>query len=112
MNQSTRKTLTFAVAIASFALLTGNAFADTTWQKDHPRRTEVNARLNNQDRRIHQDVKDGDMSRSQAAALHQDDRQIRTEERDMASQNGSHITKGEQNVLNQQENAVGKQIGY
>ena len=29
----------------------------------------------------------------------------------MASQNSGHITKSEQNVLNQQENAVSKQIG-
>ena len=29
----------------------------------------------------------------------------------MASQNGGHITKSEQNVLNQKENAVSKQIG-
>jgi len=48
---------------------------------------------------------------AQAAALHKDDRQIRQEERDMASQNGGHITKQEQRTLNQQENAVSKQIG-
>ena len=47
----------------------------------------------------------------QAAALHKDDRQIRKEERLMASQNGSHITKQEQKTLNQQENAVSTQIG-
>ena len=47
----------------------------------------------------------------QAAALHKEDHQIRTEERLMASQNGSHITKLEQKTLNQQENAVSKQIG-
>ena len=29
----------------------------------------------------------------------------------MASQNGGHITKREQKTLNQQENAVSKQIG-
>jgi hypothetical protein len=29
----------------------------------------------------------------------------------MASQNGGHITKSEQKVLNQQENQVSKQIG-
>jgi hypothetical protein len=38
-------------------------------------------------------------------------RQIRQEERAMASQNGTHITKSEQEVLNQQENAVSKNIG-
>jgi hypothetical protein len=29
----------------------------------------------------------------------------------MASQNGGHITKPQQQILNQQENAVSKQIG-
>ena len=85
--------------------------ADTAWQKAHPRREQVNARLANQNRRIHQEVKEGDLSKAQAASLHKDDRQIRSEERAMASQNGGHITKAEQKVLNQQENAVSKQIG-
>jgi hypothetical protein len=56
-------------------------------------------------------VKNGTLTRSQAAALHKEDHQIRQEERDMASQNGGHITKQEQRTLNQQENALSKQIG-
>jgi len=71
----------------------------------------VNDRLENQNRRINQERKEGELTKAQAAKLHKDDRQIRQEERDMASQNGGHITKSEQNVLNQQENAVSKQIG-
>jgi hypothetical protein len=35
---------------------------------------------------------------------------VRQEERDMASQNGGHITKGEDRVLNKQENAISNQI--
>jgi len=91
--------------------LRGNGHADTPWQKEHPRRAEVNHRLNNQNTRIHTEVKNGRLTKAQGAALHQDDHQIRTEERDMASQNGSHITKQEQGVLNQQENGVSQQIG-
>ena len=98
-------------AIASALLgLAGSASAETQWQKNHPRRTQVNHRLNNQNRRIHQDVKNGTLTKGQAAQLHQDDHQIRQEERDMASQNGGHITKSEQRTLNQQENAVSTQI--
>jgi hypothetical protein len=110
MFNSVRKPLTFAATIISLAALVGTASAETTWQKNHPRRTQVNSRLNNQNRRIHQDVKDGTLSKGQAAALHNEDHQIRQEERDMASQNGGHITKGEQKVLNQQENGVSNQI--
>jgi len=88
----------------------GSAAAETTWQKNHPRSTQVNSRLANQNIRIHQDVKNGTLSTAQAAALHKDDHQIRQQERDMARQNGSHITKSEQKVLNQQENGISKDI--
>ena len=84
---------------------------NTNWQKDHPRRAEVNQRLNNQDKRINRERKEGEITKAQAQKLHKEDRQIRREERSMASQNGGHITKQEQKTLNQQENAVSKQIG-
>jgi hypothetical protein len=76
----------------------------------HPRRAEVNGRLNNQDRRINQEYRAGDISRSQANQLHHEDNQIAQEERDMVSQDSGHITRSEQTALNQQENAVSRQI--
>jgi len=101
-----------AAALAGvFALgLAGSAMAETQWQKDHPRRTQVNNRLKNQNKRIQHKVADGQMTKAQAATLHREDRQIRQEERDMASQDGGHITKQEQRTLNQQENQVSRQI--
>ena len=109
------KTISSLIAMAgAFAILATSSsavFAATQWQKDHPRRTQVNKRLNNQNKRINQEVKNGEISKGQAAKLHKEDRQIRQEERSMASQNGGHITKQEQRTLNQQENAVSKQIG-
>jgi Spy/CpxP family protein refolding chaperone len=110
MLKSNRIVLT-AAAVMSLACFTGTAMAATTWQKTHPRRAEVNHRLANQNRRIHEEVREGDLTRAQAATLHKDDRQIRREERAMASQNGGHITRLEQKTLNQQENAVSRQIG-
>jgi hypothetical protein len=111
MLKSIRIVLT--VAAASFALsgLATNAMADTKWQKDHPRREQVNNRLNNQNKRIHQEVKEGELSKGQAAKLHREDHSIRKEERTMASTDHGHITKTEQKALNQQENQVSKQIG-
>ncbi|KVH37537.1 hypothetical protein [Burkholderia cepacia] len=100
-----------AIAATLLSVLTGTAFADTPWQQAHPRREAVNQRLANQNRRIHHEVKEGEMSHAQAARLHRDDRKIRREERDMAAQDHSHITKSEKHVLNQQENAVSHQIG-
>jgi hypothetical protein len=101
-----------AALVSVFALgIAGNAMADTQWQKNHPRREQVNGRLNNQNQRIHNQVKEGELTKSQAASLHKQDHQIRQEERLMASQNGGHLTKQEQKTLNQQENQLSKQIG-
>jgi Spy/CpxP family protein refolding chaperone len=110
MSFSLKRSLILASALAVLTAVAGTASADTTWQKNHPRREQVNHRLNNQDKRIHNDVKNGTLTKGQAAALHKDDHQVRQEERDMASQNGGHITKGEQKVLNQQENGISQQI--
>jgi hypothetical protein len=89
---------------------TANVFAESNWAKEHPRRKEVNNRLNNQNRRINKKVSEGKMSKGEAKKLHQEDRNIRQEERDMAKQNGGHITKQEQAALNQQENKNSREI--
>lgn len=83
---------------------------DGSFAKNHPRRSEVNHRLNNQYHRIHNKVKDGEISRRVAHHLHQRDQQIRKEERRMASRHDGHITKREQNRLNRQENHVSRKI--
>src|SRR5271169_662401 len=105
-------TASAAAMAAAFATTTAtSAMAEGKWAQNHPRRAEVNARLNNQNNRINKELKEGEINKSQAKALHTEDHQIRQEERDMAGQNGGHITKAEQGVLNQQENKVSKQIG-
>ena len=76
----------------------------------HPRRAQVNLRLARQNYRIDKKVDEGKMSNAEASKLHKEDHQIRQEEKDMASQDGGHITKQEQKVLNQQEDKVSKQI--
>jgi hypothetical protein len=81
------------------------------WAQNHPRRAEVNGRLANQNRRIHQERREGEINGRQAAQLHRQDHQIRHEERQMAGQNGGHITRGEQQQLNRQENQVSREIG-
>jgi hypothetical protein len=111
MIKSVRTILTAAAATVALAGFAATASAETQWQKDHPRRAEVNARLKNQDKRINKEVKEGEITKGQAAQLHKEDHAIRKEERAMASTNGGHITKAEQKALNQQENQVSKQIG-
>ena len=107
--------MTRTIALTAAALVcvgtTTGVMADTQWQKNHPRREQVNHRLARQNVRIHNEVKEGELTHAQAANLHHEDRQIRGEERAMASQDGGHITKAEQGVLNAQENGVSRQIG-
>ncbi|GAC1414879.1 MAG: hypothetical protein NVSMB6_17120 [Burkholderiaceae bacterium] len=107
-----RKAFALTALVVMCAGVTGSTFAaDTKWEKNHPRREQVNNRLENQHDRIAKEVKEGEMSKASAARLTAKDRKIRQEERLMASQHGGHLTKGEQAVLNRQENAVSKQIG-
>ena len=111
MRQITRNTI-IALTALFFGSVAINSFAEEgKFDKNHPRRAQVNKRLNNQNKRIHKEVKEGEISKGQAANMHKEDRQIRQEERGMASQNGGHITKQEQKTLNQQENGVSQQIG-
>jgi hypothetical protein len=103
-----------AIFVMSFALVGSTvsaAFAETQWERNHPRRDQVNDRLANQNRRINHELKEGEITKQQANQLHRDDRAIRREERTMAKFNGGHITKDEQKTLNQQESAVSRQIG-
>ncbi len=112
MFKSVRKVVTIAAAALTLSgIATGVLADDTQWQKDHPRREQVNNRLGNQNQRIKQERKEGEISKAQAQKLHSEDHAIRQEERTMASTNGGHITKAEQKSLNQQENQVSKQIG-
>ncbi len=106
-----RTSLALALVAFSAASFTVGAMAETPWQRAHPRRAEVNARLDHQNRRIHNEVKSGEISSGQAATLHKEDRQIRREEQAMARQDGGHITKLDQRALKQQENGVSAQIG-
>lgn len=111
MLKSTRKYLTVAAVVLSISGFATASFAETAWQKTHPRRTEVNHRLANQNRRIHQERKEGEINGKQASRLHRADHTIRREERAMARTNGGHLTKAEQRALNQQENQVSRRIG-
>jgi len=99
------------IVTASLILVGTSAFAETSWERNHPRRDQVNDRLAHQSRRINHELREGEISPDQARRLHREDRAIRREERTMARFDGGHITRTEQRALNQQENAVSRQIG-
>ena len=85
--------------------------SESQWDKNHPRREEVNQRLASQNQRIHKEVREGEISHAQAAGCIGKIIRSAGEERVMASHDGGHITRADQRALNQQENAVSRQIG-
>jgi hypothetical protein len=87
-----------------------SASAETNWQDHHPRRVEVNHRLENQDRRIDREYREGKISFRQARFEHAEDRRIARQERFDARFDRSHITRGEDQRLNHEENRVNQQI--
>jgi hypothetical protein len=109
MNSRLYSSIALVAAVVGFS--TFSYAENSKWEQNHPRRAQVNERLENQNRRITNEVKSGEINKSQAQALRQNDKNIRQEERDMASQNGGHITKTEQSALNQQLNQNSAAIG-
>ena len=105
------KAVVFAIASVVMGGMVTTSFAETQWERNHPRRDQVNDRLSNQNRRINNELKEGEINKRQANQLHREDRAIRQEERTMSKFNNGHITDAEQKSLNQQENAVSRQIG-
>ena len=104
------------LAAASLAAVLGvfaisPAHADTAWQAHHPRREQVNNRLTRQNRRIHQQVRQGELTRAQAARLHRADWRARMAERRMARRNGGYITRRQQDRLNRRETKISRRIG-
>lgn len=96
---------TLVATLGLAAQAEAQSFAQT-----HPRRAEVNARLANQNARITNGVRDGQLTHGEARALRADDRAMRAEERADAAVNGGHITRAEQRNINRQENANSRAI--
>lgn len=112
MKTTTRIAMILTQIATLSAMLSAPVFAqETQWDKDHPRRTEVNDRLKNQNKRITNEVKDGQITKGQAQNLRANDKTIRGEEKAMASQDNGHITKTDQKALNQQLNQNSQAIG-
>ncbi len=106
-----RKSVLFGL-VAAFIVTSGSAaMADTRWERFHPRRDQVNDRLERQNHRINHEYREGELSRWQVRELHREDRGIRRQERFFAARHDGHITRGERRLLNHEENGVSHQIG-
>jgi hypothetical protein len=102
--------LLFSALFIAFLGIANASMAQDGFAKNHPRRAEVNQRLKNQDHRINQKMRHGDISRHQANRMHRRDHRVRREERRMAYRHGGHITRHEQYRLNRQENHMNRRI--
>jgi hypothetical protein len=106
-----RSKLIVAIAIGILGASATSAFAETAWERSHPRRDQVNDRLENLNARINHEYREGELTPWQARRLHAEDRMIRGEERTMAGFDHGHITRGEERLLNSQENELSRTIG-
>jgi hypothetical protein len=106
----------FLAATALIALLTsgaaGVAHAQTsdTTIPGHPRVNEVDQRLENQQNRIDNGVKDGQINAKQEMRDEKTDAKVSQELSADQAKNGGHITKAEQRKMNKQLNGNSKRI--
>ena len=78
--------------------------------KEHPRRNQVNKRVDKQRDRINEGEKSGKLTKAQGNQLKANDRAIKQQEHADVKANGGSLTKGEQKQFNQEENANSKMI--
>ena len=111
-NCRTRLLLLGLIATAVAAPTMASERHDGHFDKHHPRRDQVLDRSQRQNKRITQQVRDGDLTHAQAHSLRQTDHAVATQQRADAAANGGYITKSQQKSLNQELNANGQQIGH
>jgi len=76
----------------------------------HPRVNQVNQRETNQQNRIANGIKNGQLRPGQTARLERGDQRLQNnEKKDMAADNG-HLTKKDQRQLNREANHMSKRI--
>jgi hypothetical protein len=104
------KSKAIVIGLAIGAAMASGVLLAQTDVPGHPRVNEVNHRLQNQQTRIQNGVKNGTMTHAQAARDERHDASIaRRESIDQAKHNG-HLTKQEQHNLNRAENRDSRHI--
>jgi hypothetical protein len=115
-----KRTLLFSIAtLALGGMLTATGFAQNSNTQgagpgvvdpNHPRVNEVNAREQNQQNRIANGVKSGELTPKETQKLEKQQGHIQNQEKkDMAKDNG-HLTKADQAKLNKEQNKASKNI--
>ena len=101
-----------AVGLATAQTQDSNTSGAGAGQVDpgHPRVNQVNGRETNQQDRIANGVKNGQLTPGQTARLERGEQRLQNnEKRDMAANNG-HLTKQDQRHLNREANHMSKRI--
>lgn len=97
------------VALMAIGVSFGGASGALAANNDS-RSDQVVDRLQDQNSRIKEERREGDLTPSQAKKLRSEDRSIYQQEQLDAAKHGGNITKREQKTLNKEENGVSKQI--
>jgi hypothetical protein len=109
----TRTLIAASLLVTSGLALPTAASAHGAWQRHHPARTHINHRIAHQQVRITHEVREGEMSRTEARDLRGDLHGIRREEHHLAQANGNgHLTRTQARDLNRQLNHTSRDIGY
>jgi hypothetical protein len=101
----------YALALAACVGLSLGAHAETQWDRDHPRRDQVNDRFAHSNAQIHPERREGEIKGAQARNMQQQDHALRGEERSMVAEDHGHTTRPEERARNHQENGVSREIG-
>ena len=110
--------LVLAGALLSTALpVLAGPEKDPKFQKNHPRQTQTLNRVDRERTRVNTEYKQGKISTQQRNQLRQQIHGVRKEDYADAKANskngtvrGGYITKGQQGVMNQQENQINREI--
>ena len=100
-----------ALAIATLSFAQQGPGQQPTHLGKHPRVNQVNKRIDNQEKRITEERKEGELTKGQAKQDRANLKAINNEKREMRKSDGGHLTKADQNALNQQLNSNSKNIG-
>ncbi len=96
--------------IAFLGVILASAGAVAKEKREHPRREEVNRRIRNEEKRITDGVKDGQLTKSEAKKLRGELAGVKAQEKAEVKANGGYLTKAEQKQLNQELNQDSRQI--
>lgn len=99
---------TISLLLASLVLITGQAYAEQGARHHRPRDPGVNQRQHNQEHRIKQGVRSGQLTKDEVRDLRSEQREIRQEER--AYKADGKLTKEERKDLHQDMNDLSKDI--